>query len=298
MINPSALLSLNRLKNKIALCFKSPPLLDLILIHHPSFGNNVSHPQENSRHAPTKINPNDTEMAVNTVNIATLQGVNGASGPDPGTSGTNDIQGNKRLRSPGANATGLEPAVKRTQNHPVGSFKDRKYAIKVLSSVTKVAATRRELARAIESIQLPDAKVREVLKTNDGILVFADSARDYNILINSDRWSQTGAPTIVKIATKKSTEKAIVIHKVELAVEPEEIVKALKLLGFPASSAHCLRRIKDGQPTNNIKVFVDDESKIDEFINKGFYFDLHFHPVSRFLPPKYRQCYFCQDLTH
>ena len=207
-------------------------------------------------------------------------------------------QSNKRLRSPTLAVSGDEPSSKISKDNR-GTPADRNQAVEVSNISIKATKTRRELASIVEKIKPPGCKIKEVLKTNDNrFLVFGESTKDYNLLLLSDRWSTDHGIVTTKIAPRSGGGKAVVIHDCDPDIEVEEIIEAMRSQGYAPSNGNRLRRAANGAPTRSVKVWIDDESKINKLVESSFFYLYKKHSVTRYAPPRFQQCYNCQSLEH
>ena len=161
----------------------------------------------------------------------------------------------------------------------------------------KATKTQRELASILEKIKPPGSRIKEVLKTNDNqFLVFGESKRDYNMLLLSDKWSKEHSIVNTKIAPRSGGGKAVVIHDCDPDIEVGEILEAMRSQGYAPSNGNRLRAA-NGALRRSLKVWIDDESKINKLLESSYYLYKK-HTVTRYTPPRFQQCFNCQSLDH
>ena len=202
----------------------------------------------------------------------------------------------KRMRSPGLME---EVPPSKSSKGEGDAAPGKRQAVEVSNGKLQAARTRRELAEMVERVKPDGAKISEVLKTNDGrLLVFAETVRDYNLLLIQTRWSDELGIITTKIAVRTGGGKAVVVHDCDLDIDVEEILEALRKQGYAPSNGNRLKRAANGADTKSVKIWLDDESKIKKLVDSSFYFLYKKHAVTRYQPPRFQQCFHCQSLDH
>ena len=174
----------------------------------------------------------------------------------------------------------------------------RRFGIELQGNWSERFDTRRDLCGFVEKNKPKEARIREVLKTLSGkILIFPESAKDFNILIKKEKWNKESGinPTP---SLKTSSKTAIIILGVESCYSVDEVLEEMRIRSYNPSGGTRMKRASDGLETTSLKIFLDSETEMEKAIKEGIFLGLTHHPAKRYIQPTFNQCFRCQSLGH